>query len=472
VDTVAIFPFDYIVTVFLELQNDCAGREAECTTARNEARSVRLLRMTKLTRFVRLSKLLKLGLLHKLNGAIMQFVKNLGVTKLGLEFTMRVTGLLILLIACMHLCGCIWLHMGLEEYEAAQAESNHSYLDLAQFAPGKEYNWMIKLYGSAPPDNLNQYIDAAYWVMVTLSSVGYGDVLPSSSTERFFTTVLIVFGTFLYAYIVGSFTNMLSNMGADKSAFDTKMRSVQELCKFLNVPDELEQRVQNFYEYRYMNKTMFSEELSQELPSRLRADLVLHKYSAIIEKVPFFHGIREDAVVDICAKMKSTSIMPEDLIIQRGEPYRELVIMNSGKARSVVEPTPDTEIVGSTKVVAAADVCIEYQEGSFFGELEFLGFSEVRCVTVQALRFTEISTLNPNDIESVLDVHIGLRRRLTRYGKLKMELDEMMAVCPFSHIIVRLCRPRWMSPVFSELPICKCDRMTTMKKSTMPSSKK
>eukprot|EP01049_Picozoa_sp_SAG25_P025669 SAG25_NODE_12340_length_282_cov_0.568306_1_plen_60_part_10 len=46
------------------------------------------------------------------------------------------------------------------------------------------------------------------WVMVTLSSVGYGDVLPSSSTERFFTTVLIVFGTFLYAYIVGSFTNM------------------------------------------------------------------------------------------------------------------------------------------------------------------------------------------------------------------------------------------------------------------------
>lgn len=46
-------------------------------------------------------------------------------------------------------------------------------------------------------------------------------------------------------------------------------------------------------------------------------------------------------------------------------------------------------------------------------------------MSVRAIRFTEVSTLNPPDIEHVLDIHIGLRRRLHRYGKLKKDLDNM-----------------------------------------------
>lgn len=42
------------------------------------------------------------------------------------------------------------------------------------------------------------------------------------------------------------------------------------------------------------------------------------------------------------------------------------------------------------------------------------------------MRYTEVSTLNPIDIEPVLDIHIGLRRRLHRYGKLKKDLNAML----------------------------------------------
>lgn len=46
-------------------------------------------------------------------------------------------------------------------------------------------------------------------------------------------------------------------------------------------------------------------------------------------------------------------------------------------------------------------------------------------MTVRAMRFTEVSTLSPSDIGPVLDVHIGLQRRLHRYGRLKKDLDRM-----------------------------------------------
>lgn len=34
--------------------------------------------------------------------------------------------------------------------------------------------------------------------------------------------------------------------------------------------------------------------------------------------------------------------------------------------------------------------------GSFFGELEFLGFSEERTVSVRAKRYCEVASLHPN----------------------------------------------------------------------------
>jgi hypothetical protein len=57
---------------------------------------------------------------------------------------------------------------------------------------------------------------------------------------------------------------------------------------------------------------------------------------------------------------------------------------------------------------------------------EFLGISIARSMTVRATRYCEVSTLNPLDIEDVLDVHIGLKRRLQRYGVLKQDMEKMM----------------------------------------------
>ena len=331
--------------------------------SRNTARSTRLIRLTKLTRFARLTKLAKLSKLRALTSTITTFMKNLGVTKLGLEFSMRVIGLLFLLIACAHLIGCLWLHVGISSI-AADEKAGHG------------LNWMLSEYGSVAGaesvGNFVRYIDATYWVYVTVSSVGFGDILPFSTGEREYAIFTIIAGTFLYAYIIGTFTNMISNMGQDKSNFDAKMRSISELMKYMNVPMELDDKVQSFYEYKYTNKTMFNASLVDELPVRLRADLVLHRFQETVDKVPFFHGAREDAIVDICAKLKTHAIMPSDDIVQRGEPYRELVVITTGKGRSIPDesnPANDSPRAGAQAKMQNLDAVIEYVEGSFFGEL-------------------------------------------------------------------------------------------------------
>lgn len=358
-DALALFPFDHAIRIYAT-QNPS---ESSVGTA-NTARSTRLIRLTKLTRFARLTKLAKLSKLRAITTTFTSFLKNLGATKLGMEFSMRVVMLLFLLVACAHLIGCMWLHVAISTIVADEAA-------------GHGLNWMLAEYGSVEDANQEgnptRYLDAVYWVFVTVSSVGFGDILPFSTGEREYAIFTIVAGTFLYAYIIGTFTNMISNMGQDKSNFDAKMRSISQLMKFMNVPMELDDKVQAFYEYKYTNKTMFNANLVEELPVRLRADLVLHRFQEVIEKVPFFHGAREDAIVDICAKLKTHAIMPSDDIVQRGEPYCELIVITTGKGRSIPESTPGEGDIspraGAQSRVTSLDAVIEYVEGSFFGEL-------------------------------------------------------------------------------------------------------
>jgi hypothetical protein len=303
-DIISIFPFDYAVRVYLSTQQ-CVGDE--CIGARNEARSARIIRLSKLSKFARLSKLAKLSHLRQLGDVFIKFLNNLGVSKLGFEFVLRIGGLLFLLVACTHLLGCIFLHLGRETVEAADA-------NLDAFNESNGRNWMLSEYGSAEEamrtgTSYEKYVDAVYWVSTVISSVGYGDITPQSEDERLFSIFCITFGAFLNAYIVGCFTIIISNLDQDKADYDAKMRSVYELFRLLDVPDELRDRVGEYFAMKFASRTLFNSDMIDELPTRIRAELTLHRFQTVIDKVPFFHGCREDAVVEICSVLRSHSVM-------------------------------------------------------------------------------------------------------------------------------------------------------------------
>ncbi len=51
------------------------------------------------------------------------------------------------------------------------------------------------------------FMDSFYQVVITLSTVGYGELRPLSDRGRFHTSLLILFGVGTYAYIIGSYSS-------------------------------------------------------------------------------------------------------------------------------------------------------------------------------------------------------------------------------------------------------------------------
>ena len=89
---------------------------------------------------------------------------------------------------------------------------------------------------------------------VTLTTVGYGDILPDTPGEKQFVMICIVFGAFLYAYIIGDFSNLLSNLSHERDEYDTKMRSMNDLLAYIDVPAETKYKVQSYCDFKFNNK--------------------------------------------------------------------------------------------------------------------------------------------------------------------------------------------------------------------------
>ena len=60
--------------------------------------------------------------------------------------------------------------------------------------------------------------------------------------------------SFLFAYIIGTFSNMINTLTADNDEFDAKMREVGELMRFHSVPRRLHEQVLEFYEFKFSSK--------------------------------------------------------------------------------------------------------------------------------------------------------------------------------------------------------------------------
>ena len=50
-----------------------------------------------------------------------------------------------------------------------------------------------------------------YYSLTTLATIGYGDLIPTNSTERIIAIFIMLVGVAMYSYVMGSFTELLAN---------------------------------------------------------------------------------------------------------------------------------------------------------------------------------------------------------------------------------------------------------------------
>jgi hypothetical protein len=97
-----------------------------------------------------------------------------------------------------HFFACIWLLLGLSDAHLDPSEQK-SWAFVNNFAGYSEYQL---------------YVFSYYWIYEVITTVGYGDYTPGTSSERIFAIILEFFGMTFFSLLMGLVANFVATFNA------------------------------------------------------------------------------------------------------------------------------------------------------------------------------------------------------------------------------------------------------------------
>lgn len=132
------------------------------------------------------------------------------------------------------------------------ATKKFEFLTLAIFASIVIFVSSVLIYvmeANNPNSPVNTLFEAVYWSIVTISTVGYGDVTPVTSEGRFVAMIVIISGIAVLAFttslVVSAFTEKLDEIKEVKTIEDiTKLQDYYLICGYESIARELALKLQ------------------------------------------------------------------------------------------------------------------------------------------------------------------------------------------------------------------------------------
>ena len=131
------------------------------------------------------------------------------------------------------------------------ASKKFEFLTLFMFASIIIFVSSVLIYvieGNNPESNINTFFDAIYWSIVTLSTVGFGDITPITTEGRFVAMMIIISGvavlSFSTSLIVSAFNERLDEF-RDAKVIEkiAKLRSFYLICGYESIAKEVIQKL-------------------------------------------------------------------------------------------------------------------------------------------------------------------------------------------------------------------------------------
>ncbi|KAM9842247.1 voltage-gated delayed rectifier potassium channel KCNH5 [Aulostomus maculatus] len=322
-----------------------------------------------------------------------------------LEYGAAVLVLLVCVFGLVaHWLACIWYSIG--DYEVIDEATNtikkDSWLYQLAINIGSPYRYNSSGSGQweGGPGKDSLYITSLYFTMTSLTTIGFGNIAPTTDGEKIFSVAMMMVGSLLYATIFGNVTTIFQQMYANTNRYHEMLNNVRDFLKLYQVPKGLSERVMDYIVSTWsMSKGIDTEKVLSICPKDMRADICVHLNRKVFNEHPAFRLASDGCLRSLAVEFQTTHCAPGDLIFHAGESVDTLCFVVSGS----LEVIQDDEVIA---ILGKGDVF-----GDVFWKETTLAHA---CANVRALTYCDLHVIKREALLKVLEFYSAFANSFSR----------------------------------------------------------
>jgi len=310
------------------------------------------------------------------------------------------------------------------------------------------------------------YLAALYWAMTTMTTVGYGDITPTTDWERSFTMLAMVIGGIYYGYVIGQIITIVTTSDDFVQAYYQRMRLITAWIKHHQFPDHLRKKV-IFYFRAYLSEKSAIDDVAimNDLPDALREECrkyVIHNH---VRDNLMLQGLSNSVLRSVVQKLQLVMAEQQDYITRFGRSGTAMYVISQGAAL-LCGPSPlessslntamendaatrvekvrktllqDLVLLSSSLLAKRKQVnTLELGDGDSFGEEILVGITSVYEYSVVAQTKCAMNVLLQADFDALFgnmpEVKAMMYANLTGKCDLKQAVHHGQSTCKAHHI--------------------------------------
>jgi len=259
------------------------------------------------------------------------------------------------------------------------------------YLPNKEnrISWTNSVYDFWQMENFDIYISSLYFNLLTIYTVGYGDIISKNKIERIYNIFLLTIGNLLFSLGISYLSFLFANSNELENKYKDKVKILENLNSKYYLPNvlykEIKESISNLYKKAHMEKFI----IFQSLPLFLRSEMILSMHKKGISDFNFFKYSDKEFIIAVLPLLKNNSLAKNDILISEGGIIEDVYLINSGIISICLD-----------KVFENVEIA-ELKKNHHFGDA-FILLNEkcpylIKCYS----KYSEYLTLSKNDYNKI-----------------------------------------------------------------------
>lgn len=167
------------------------------------------------------------------------------------------------------------------------------------------------------------YYESLFFIMTTVTTVGYGRIYPVNALERFFTTVVMIMAVYLYSFAVGKLSNIFEITSANEKIRIEKLKALKAINSEYNLKEDFLSKLKSHIKNEKNSSHIKLSNFVNQFNDSIKLELVGATLNKKISNFQFFRKKSRDFIIYVARQLHFINYLDNEYIYKCGQYMKE-----------------------------------------------------------------------------------------------------------------------------------------------------